>query len=71
MKDKPIPGKDYGLPAFVDGPAMTRSSWTTQKESAVTDEIHLCARQIAKLKEEGLDGIDLVGCLFSRRIQPL
>ena len=23
------------------------------------------------MKEEGLDGIDLVGCWFSRRIQPL
>jgi hypothetical protein len=41
------------------------------KESAMTDEIHLLARWVAKLKDEGLDVIDLTGSCFSRQIQPL
>ena len=69
--DKAAPGKDFGLPPFVSGPAEPADSWGGPEDVSLTADSFLRKRRIEKLMDMGLTGVDLVLCWLTRRIQPL
>jgi hypothetical protein len=70
-KDLPKAGKEVGWPAFVDRAAEPHPSWSEVAPHPISPELHRLIRQIEKLIQDGLTGLDLVICWLARRIQPL
>jgi hypothetical protein len=66
--DKAAPGKDFGIPPFVSGPAEPADSWDGPEDVSLTADSFLHKRRIEKLMDMGLTGVDLVFCWLTRRI---
>jgi hypothetical protein len=65
MTDKAAPSRTFGLRPFENTAAEPLDSWKS------VNDVKLLARQIAKLTQDGLKGIDTINSWISRRIQPL
>ena len=60
--DKAAPGKAYGVPEFISGPAEPVDSWEGPEDVSFSTDSILRKRRIEKLMDMGLTGVDLVLC---------
>jgi hypothetical protein len=71
MADKAVPSQAFGLRPFENIAAEPLDSWKQINDDSATPYVKLITRQIAKLTQDSLKGIDTINCWISRQIQPL
>lgn len=70
-KDIPMPDDTLGLPSYSRNRITSTSGWNPRLTKGEKLEVDLLVASMIGLKDQGLEGNDLMAAWVSRRIQPL